>query len=173
MLAKEPCTGDIIVDLNRVVNVLDKTLVGTLGTFSVAFLKSMQTSLRNSSTAGVQELTPSTWTTALRYALQTLSAYTPAQPGDRSVLDALYPFIEVLGSTGDVGKAAAAARLAAERTKGMIAQIGRTVMVRGKGYEEVPDPGAYAFSEFVSGLADGSSVEAEEEADYEMISQSS
>jgi dihydroxyacetone kinase len=69
------------------------------------------------------------------------------------LVDALHPFIEVLGKTSDVTKAAEAAKHAADGTKGMKASLGRTVYVGGSGYEQVPDPGAWGLASFFLGLA--------------------
>jgi dihydroxyacetone kinase len=68
-------------------------------------------------------------------------------------VDALYPFVDVLGQTGDVGQAAEAAQNAAEGTKGMKASLGRTVYIGGSGFEQVPDPGACGLAAFFLGLA--------------------
>ena len=86
---------------------------------------------------------------------QSMSKYTPAKPGDRTLVDALVPFVEELGKSGDVGKAAQAADEGAKKTKGMKASLGRTVYVGGSGFEEVPDPGAYGLAVFFQGLAEG------------------
>lgn len=95
------------------------------------------------------------WARALTYASTALSVYTPAKPGDRTVIDALQPFVETLGASGDVKKAAASATAGAEKTKSMKASLGRTVYV---GNEEewvgkIPDPGAWGLCKFLEGLA--------------------
>ena len=82
-----------------------------------------------------------------------MGRYTPARPGDRTLVDALVPFVETLGQSGDLTKAAEAARKGAESTKGMQASLGRTVYVGGSGFEQVPDPGAWGLSCFFGGLA--------------------
>lgn len=69
-------------------------------------------------------------------------------------MDALAPFVNVLKKTGNVKKAAEAAKEGADKTKGMKASLGRSVYVGGTGFEEVPDPGAYGLSIFLSGIAD-------------------
>ncbi|KAL7959267.1 Dak1 domain-containing protein [Trichoderma compactum] len=82
-----------------------------------------------------------------------MSKYTSARPGDRTLVDALYPFIETLGRTGDVQEAAKAVSIGAEKTKGMKASLGRTVYVGGTGFQECPDPGAWGLRAFFLGLA--------------------
>jgi len=73
--------------------------------------------------------------------------------------------VETLSQTGDLKKAAEAARKGAEGTKGMKASLGRTVYIGGTGFEEVPDPGAWGLSEFFLGLAGIKSSE----PDYELV----
>ena len=70
-------------------------------------------------------------------------------------MDALQPFVEELGKSGEVSKAAQAADEGAKKTKGMKAGLGRTVYVGGSGFEEVPDPGAYGLALFFRELAEG------------------
>jgi dihydroxyacetone kinase len=88
--------------------------------------------------------------------MDSLANYTPAQPGDRTLIDALNPFVRTLGESGDLKRAAKAAREGADSTKGMKASLGRTVYVGGEGWQEVPDPGAVGLATFLGGLAEGS-----------------
>lgn len=122
---------------------------GTSGALYAIFLNSLVHALRSQSSGNI---TPKTWAAALKQSCDAMSKYTPARPGDRTLVDALYPFVEVLGESGDVKKAATAARKAADDTKGMKASLGRTVYVGGSGYEEVPDPGAWGLACFFLGL---------------------
>lgn len=70
-------------------------------------------------------------------------------------MDALMPFVETLEQSGDVKKAAEAARKGAEETKGMQASLGRAVYVGSEDewMGKVPDPGAWGLAEFLDGLA--------------------
>jgi triose/dihydroxyacetone kinase / FAD-AMP lyase (cyclizing) len=137
---------------------------GTSGAIYAIYLSSLVHSLRQQSSSSTN-ITPKIWGSALQSASKSLANYTPAQPGDRTLVDALHPFVETLAETGDVKKAAEASRKGAEGTKGMKASLGRTVYVGGKGFEQVPDPGAWGLSEFflgVAGLKDG-------EEGYELV----
>jgi triose/dihydroxyacetone kinase / FAD-AMP lyase (cyclizing) len=163
MLSGAGFSGDAVVDLSKVVQVVERTMDGTSGALYAIFLNSLVHALRQELAAG--EVTPEVWAAALRQASEALSRYTPAQPGDRTLIDALNPFVEVLSRTGDIVKAAEASRIAAEGTKGMRASLGRTVYVGGSGYEQVPDPGAWGLSEFFLGLAGVRATE----IDYEMV----
>lgn len=146
----KPLTGDAVVDVASIVPVVENTMDGTSGALYAIFLNALVHALR---TASAGEANPQVWAAALKQSCDALSRYTPARPGDRTLVDALYPFVEVLGKAGDVREAATAARKAADETKGMQASLGRTVYVGGSGYEEVPDPGAWGLSCFFQGLA--------------------
>ncbi|KAH9901844.1 dihydroxyacetone kinase [Xylariomycetidae sp. FL2044] len=152
-------SGDAVVDVARIVPIVETAMDGTSGALFAIFLNALVHALRGLA-GGDSEATPEIWAGALRQSCDALSRYTPARPGDRTLVDALYPFVEVLGATGDVKKAAEASRRAAEGTKGMAASLGRAVYVGGSGFEEVPDPGAWGLACFFMGLA---GVAAEEE----------
>jgi len=76
-------------------------------------------------------------------------------PGDRTLVDALEPFISTLSRTGNVEKAAQAAEDGTQKTKLMKASLGRSVYIGGQIWQDVPDPGAYGLSQFFLGLAQG------------------
>lgn len=131
-------------------SIVENNMDGTSGALFAIFLNALVHAL--SGVAGTAS--PEVWAKALKQSNEALSKYTPARPGDRTLVDALYPFVEVLGETGDVKKAAEAARKAADETKGMQASLGRSVYVGGSGYQEVPDPGAWGLACFFLGLSD-------------------
>lgn len=149
-LAKKQLSGDVAVDLARIVSVVETEMDGTSGALYAIFLNSLVHSLRSQ---GAGDASAQVWAAALKQSCSALTKYTPARPGDRTVIDALYPFVETLEKTGDLKKAADASKTAAEGTKGMKASLGRTVYVGGTGYEEVPDPGAWGLACFFLGLA--------------------
>ncbi|KAF4621875.1 hypothetical protein G7Y89_g14471 [Cudoniella acicularis] len=163
LINQAPLSGDAVLDLSKIVQVVETTMDGTSGALYAIYLNSLVHSLRQQASAG--EATPKVWASALKHASEALSRYTPAQPGDRTLVDALHPFVETLSSTGDLKKAAEASRKGAEGTKGMKASLGRTVYVGGSGFEQVPDPGAWGLSEFFLGLVGLKTSE----PDYEMV----
>src|ERR1700678_3742198 len=140
---------------------------GTSGAIYAIYLNSLVHSLRQQASSS-STATAKVWAAALQQASRSLANYTPAQPGDRTLVDALHPFVETLAETGDVKKAAEASRKGAEGTKGMKASLGRTVYIGGKGFEQVPDPGAWGLSEFFLGLAGVKASKPAEEG-YEMV----
>lgn len=151
MLSETELSGDAVLDLDKIVQVVENSMDGTSGALYAIFLNSLVHSLRQQASTG--EATPKVWGAALKQSSEALSHYTPAQPGDRTLVDALHPFIEVLNATGDLKQAAEASKTGAEGTKGMRASLGRTVYIGGSGFEQVPDPGAWGLSELFLGLA--------------------
>ncbi|KAI8657628.1 hypothetical protein NCS57_01141300 [Fusarium keratoplasticum] len=150
-LEERPFTGDIVVDLSSIVTVVENTMDGTSGALYAIFLNALVHALRDLAPGNAS---PEVWAKALKQSSDALGRYTPARPGDRTLVDALHPFVEVLGQTGDVKQAAEAARKGADETKGMQASLGRTVYVGGSGYQEVPDPGAWGLASFFLGLSE-------------------
>lgn len=155
MLEKTDLSDDVVISLAKITQIVETNMDGTSGALYAIFLNSLTHHLRGQDMPSAISVTPQIWAKALGLSAEALSRYTPAQPGDRTLMDALCPFIDVLQRSGSIKKAAEAAKKGADSTKGMKASLGRSVYVGGKGYEEVPDPGAYGLSEFLTGLAEG------------------
>ncbi|CAG9955518.1 unnamed protein product [Clonostachys rosea f. rosea IK726] len=149
-ISTSPLTGDVLSDLAGIVPVIENNMDGTSGALYAIFLNALVHALQAPAPGA---LTPQIWATALQQSCDALSKYTPARPGDRTLVDALYPFVEILGKTGSLAEGANAARKAAVETKGMQASLGRSVYVGGSGFTQVPDPGAWGLSCFFLGLA--------------------
>ncbi|EEP80159.1 dihydroxyacetone kinase [Uncinocarpus reesii 1704] len=148
--------NDIIRSLNKIISVVETTMDGTSGAIYAIFLNALAHGLREQdSSSSPTPVTAQIWSHALQSSLKALAKYTPAQLGDRTLIDALVPFINKLAESGDVHAAACAAVKGAEATKGMKASLGRSVYIGGEDewIGRVPDPGAYGLSEFLSGLA--------------------
>ncbi|KAL2025076.1 hypothetical protein VTK56DRAFT_78 [Thermocarpiscus australiensis] len=149
-LKSHPLSGDAVVDVANIIPIVEKEMDGTSGALYAIFLNALVAALRSQGSGGAS---PKVWASALKQSCDALSRYTPARPGDRTLVDALYPFVDVLERTGDVKQAAKAAQNAAEGTKGMKPSLGRTVYIGGSGFEQVPDPGAWGLASFFVGLA--------------------
>ncbi|KAF2759103.1 dihydroxyacetone kinase [Pseudovirgaria hyperparasitica] len=134
-----------------------KKIDGTSGALYTIYLNAAAAALLELSASEKvsRSIEPRDWAAVLAGASKTLEKYTPARPGDRTLIDALWPFVEEMKSSGNVTNAAEKAREGAARTKGMKASLGRTVYVGGDGVQHVPDPGAHGLAEFFEGLADG------------------
>ncbi|KAF1849293.1 dihydroxyacetone kinase [Cucurbitaria berberidis CBS 394.84] len=155
MLDTAKDTDDLLILVNHIIQVVEVSMDGTSGAIYAIFLNALAHGLRQNSPSSPQPVTAGIWAKALDSSLKALGKYTPAQPGDRTLMDALYPFVETLAKTGSIDKAAVAAQEGAQGTKGMKASLGRTVYVGGEGFQEVPDPGAHGLAELLLGLSDG------------------
>ncbi|KAH8722699.1 Dak1 domain-containing protein [Phaeosphaeriaceae sp. PMI808] len=155
MLETAKGTDDLLILVNNIIQVVEISMDGTSGAIYAIFLNALAHGLRQNSPDTPQLVTPQIWAKALESSLQSLGRYTPAQPGDRTLMDALCPFVETLSKTGNIDEAAKAAQNGAKGTKGMKASLGRTVYVGGEGFQEVPDPGAHGLAELLLGLSDG------------------
>lgn len=162
MLERSKKTDDVLIFLQRVTRAVENTMDGTSGAIYAIFLNALGSGVRSQSptssspAAEVREqMQVGIWARALESSITALAKYTPAQPGDRTLVDALYPFVGTLSRTGNVQKAADAADEGAKTTKAMKASLGRTVYVGGEGWQNVPDPGAYGLAQFLLGLSAG------------------
>lgn len=126
---------------------------GTSGALYAIFLNNLTHYARSRATQAVVVDT-AFWAQALQTAASALSKYTPAQVGDRTVMDALIPFVDSLSVDGELGKAAAAAAGGATKTRQMRPGLGRSVYIGNQDawLGKVPDPGAWGLSKFFSGL---------------------
>jgi dihydroxyacetone kinase len=155
MLETAKSTDDVLILLNYIIQVVEVSMDGTSGAIYAIFLNALAHGLRQNAPSSAGAVTPAIWAKALDSSLKALGKYTPAQPGDRTLIDALHPFVQTLSKTGSIDKAAAAAQEGAQGTKGMKASLGRTVYVGGQGFQEVPDPGAHGLAELLLGLSEG------------------
>lgn len=128
---------------------------GTSGALFTIFLSALLQHLKRCPPMSTQCLEPAYWSGTLDFAIESLSRYTVAQEGDRTLLDALLPFSSELRASKDCKQAAVAAQRGAEATKSMKASLGRTVYVGGaeQWLGVIPDPGAWGLAAFFSGLA--------------------
>jgi len=154
-LLESPQTSEIkdaALFLDQIISVVETSMDGTSGALYAIYLNALASGLRTQT--GQQQASTQVWAHAAKQALQSMAKYTPAKPGDRTLVDALAPFVETLEKTSDVKQAARAAEEGSDKTKGMKASLGRTVYIGGQGWQDVPDPGAYGLAQFFKGLAE-------------------
>src|SRR5208282_4248796 len=133
--------------LKAIGHILQREMGGSSGPlYGVFFLRCVSV-LENSNRTGLAQ-----WGEALDQGCRALSELGGAKPGDRTMLDALDPFVRTLRqgaavkATGDAVLAAVeAAERGAEATAQMRPKLGRSSYLGGRvlGY---PDPGAKAIS---------------------------
>ncbi|OQE44388.1 hypothetical protein PENCOP_c002G03686 [Penicillium coprophilum] len=152
-----PLTNDVVSTVARIVTVVENVMDGTSGAIYAIFLNALAHGLLAQDTSSPTEITTQTWAKALKSSFEALGKYTPAKVGDRTLIDALAPFVDTLLETSDVRAAATAAQEGTESTKAMKASLGRSVYVGGEQewIGKIPDPGAFGLSEFLTGLAEG------------------
>ncbi|RUP52186.1 Dak1 domain-containing protein [Jimgerdemannia flammicorona] len=137
-------------------DILDANMGGTSSALYCIFLNALAAGLKIS-TAHDGVATASVWGGGLEVALRALERYTPARPGDRTVIDALAPFVETFVATRSIAEAVHRAREGAEATRKMKARLGRASYVSDESVigAAVPDAGAWGFVALVSGLKAG------------------
>ncbi|KAE8366036.1 dihydroxyacetone kinase [Aspergillus caelatus] len=147
-------SGDIIQLLETLAIVVENNMDGTSGALYAIFLNALAASLRAVGAKLPKErpVERSDWVKASGDALQAVRQATPALVGDRTVMDALIPFIASLQSDSPVAVALAAAREGRDSTKGMAASLGRAVYVPPEVWSKVPDPGAMGLVYLLEGL---------------------
>ncbi|RAH77196.1 Dak1-domain-containing protein [Aspergillus japonicus CBS 114.51] len=140
--------------LLRIAHAVEESMDGTSGAIYGLFFDGLASSVR--AMQGTETMTVEQWTTAAQDALKAVQRVTPARSGDRTLMDALEPFVEALSAgSGGLEAAVKAAVRGAEKTKGMRPAFGRAVYVNEVGWEVVPDPGAMGVVALVQGLAKG------------------
>ena len=98
----------------QLVGELEVNMGGTSGALYCIYLTALASALASESSVSA----------ALNAALQQLMKYTRARLGDRTMMDALIPFIDTLERTGDAKQAIEKAREGVEGTKKMEAKLG-------------------------------------------------
>lgn len=151
-------SGSVFAVLKEIIDAVDD-MGGTLGAILGILLAALAGSLRKEKAAGGKgegDLM-GLFAPALAQAVESLKSHTGARVGDRTVMDVLIPFAEALDKERDFGRAVKVAETAAEGTRDLKPAFGRASYVSVTGSEEqrVPDPGAWAFMEWVRGLYDG------------------
>jgi dihydroxyacetone kinase len=147
---------EVVSSLRSLATVIEQNMDGTSGIIISIFVNALVAGLSDQcDDAAASALTTYKMAAAAALALKVLEQATPARPGDRTLMDALTPFVETLQSSGDVTQASSAARVGADGTKGMTPSLGRSVYVNADVYGKVPDAGAIGIAEFVEGLARG------------------
>ncbi|KAG9241116.1 Dak1 domain-containing protein [Calycina marina] len=144
---------DAVQLVGRIAQVVETNMDGTSGAIYAIFFNALAYGLSSQDTSSPTIVTAEMWAKALEHALQSLSKYTPAKPGDRTLIDSLSPFVATITETKDFSQATEAAKKGCESTKGMEASFGRSVYIGGDDWKKCPDPGAYGMVEFLLGMS--------------------
>jgi dihydroxyacetone kinase len=149
--------GSIFDVLYSIIDAVDD-MGGTLGAIFGIFLAALATSLRSltHTLPKTDSIPTSIYAQAVGKAVESLKKYTGAREGDRTVMDVLLPFATAFEESGDFKKAVSVTKEKAEATRYLKPKFGRASYV-GKGgkEQELPDPGAWALMEMLSGMLEG------------------
>lgn len=135
--------GQLPATLADLVAELEVNMGGTSGALYCIFLTALASSLASEDSVAK----------ALKQALEELCQYTNARVGDRTMMDALIPFVDTLVMEGDVELATAKAKQGVEGTKMLEAKLGRSSYLDESATRGVPDPGAYGLLVLLQGMA--------------------
>ncbi|KAJ5611920.1 hypothetical protein N7528_009025 [Penicillium herquei] len=151
------CTesGNVLELIHSILQAVDD-MGGTLGAIFGVLLSALSTALkRNLAEGKISPQTPDFYATALDSAVTSLKSHTGAREGDRTVMDVLLPFNDEFLKSKSLFSAINIAAQKAEGTRYLKAKFGRATYVGDDSSQELPDPGAWAFYEIVTGLAEG------------------
>jgi dihydroxyacetone kinase len=139
----------VVKTVNELVGIMETVLDGTSGAIYGIFFAALAAELRATTTSSMNR---EAWVQAANRSLEKLQQATPARQGDRTLMDALEPFVQTLVQGGSLTDAVAAATVGMEATKGMKASLGRAVYVPENAWDQVPDPGAQGVVCILKGL---------------------
>jgi triose/dihydroxyacetone kinase / FAD-AMP lyase (cyclizing) len=151
--------GSVVTVLHELEEIVEGKMGGTLGGILGIFFVALRTALEQNASVAQSEGVPKLWAQALETAIQNLRRYTPAQVGDRTVMDTLIPFAEAMKS-GSFDLGVQAAVNGAEATMAMKPRLGRATYVGGteNAGDLPPDPGAWGAMVAIKGLGLGQST---------------
>lgn len=141
--------NDVVKTINKLAGIMETDLDGTSGAIYSIFFTALAAELRATKNNSMNH---DAWVQAASRSLKKLQQATPARQGDRTLMDALEPFINTLVGGGALADAVAAAKTGMEVTKGMKASLGRAVYVPESVWDQVPDPGAQGVVCILEGL---------------------
>ena len=146
--------GSVVEVLTELEDILEGKMGGTLGGILGIFFVSLRSSMQQNIGLVQTEGPVPVWAKALASALHHLKQYTPAQVGDRTVMDTLIPFAAAMQEKQSFEEGVAASINGAEATKTMKPRLGRATYVGTgtEGKELPPDPGAWGAMVVIRGL---------------------
>ncbi|KAM0295979.1 hypothetical protein ACHAPM_010695 [Fusarium culmorum] len=145
-------SGSVVSFLEAITGTVDDmggTLGAILGILLTAFNTALKLQLKDQ--VGKEGLSE-TYASTLNTAVASLKTCTTAREGDRTVMDVLIPFTDELVRTKSFGVAVSKAQEKAEATAYLRPKLGRALYVGEASEQQVPDPGAWALYEMLSGM---------------------
>lgn len=151
--------SDLVSALNSIAMIVEDNMGGTSGGIYSIFINALaQSFLSRNLKEGPYEVDRINLGMSLEDALMSLFKYTRAREGDRTLVDALEPFVKEFGITHDLLKAKKAVVDGAEYTRKLTAKFGRASYVSENEFKEfeseggLPDPGAVGLAALIEGF---------------------
>ncbi|KAJ3928430.1 MAG: DAK1/DegV-like protein [Lentinula lateritia] len=169
--------------IHRIGEIIEDNMGGTIGALFAIFFTAWSSAIKRMIHPSPTSVSSVRFMDTLSDALTSLSHHTSAKPGDRTIMDALYPLCDAtLTSSGSrnvdevglesstecpngnlVAEACRRAHEGAISTRGMKPKLGRAVYVELKeGLELPPDPGAWGVAVLAKGFWAGFCEQAKE-----------
>lgn len=146
-------SSNALTTLLNLAGVIEANMDGTSGAIYNIFFAGMASAVR--ALPFPETMNSRTWGTVAHSALVQLQRATPARQGDRTLMDALEPFVVSFANGEGLKGAVNKTQVGVEATKGMKVAFRRAVYVEEKAWDIVPDPGAEGVLCLVEGLAEG------------------
>lgn len=149
---------DAVNGISDIAEIVEDSMGGTSGGLYSIFLSALASGVRNS---GEKSLNTKCMASAVEHALNSLYKYTGAREGDRTLIDALAPFVKALNDTQDFNKAVEAGNQGANNTRKLAAKFGRATYVDPEELKQfdseggLPDPGAVGLAALLTGFQAG------------------
>lgn len=151
--------SDMVSALNTIAIIIEDSMGGTSGAIYSIFVNALaQSFLFTNRKVGPYEVDRVNLAASSKDALASLSKYTKARKGDKTLVDALDPFVKEFEITNDPIKARKAAIDGAESTRKLTAKFGRASYVLQGEFKEfeneggLPDPGAIGLAALIDGF---------------------
>ncbi|KAG5803890.1 hypothetical protein H9Q71_011528 [Fusarium xylarioides] len=147
--------GSVVSFLEAVTDTVDD-MGGTLGAIFGILLTALNNALKRqlADQKVSQAITAEIYAKALRVAAESLKTCTTARERDRTVMDVLLPFTDEFVRTKSIEAAVVKAEEMAEATRYLRPKLGRALYVGEASEQQVPDPGAWALYEILSGMGE-------------------
>ncbi|KAM0543058.1 hypothetical protein ACHAPJ_012507 [Fusarium lateritium] len=146
-------SGSVVSFLDSITDTVDD-MGGTLGAIFGIFLTAFNNALkREFADIEVGKVaTTETYAKVLKTAVESLKTCTTAREGDRTVMDVFIPFTHEFVETRSFQAAVVKAQERATATAYLRPKLGRALYVGEASEQQVPDPGAWALYEMLSGM---------------------
>lgn len=147
--------SDAVHAVMAIAEVVSEAMGGTSGGIYYIFITAFAQSVKEQKP---ETLDMKAAAAAAKAALESLFKYSKARVGDRTLVDALQPFVDTLYETGNVSKAVEAADTGMKKTAELQAKAGRAAYVQQDSLvdQNIPDPGAYGLVELLKGWSGSS-----------------